>query len=87
MRFLLWEFRFSLAVFASLVFFGGLAIHHFYGKEPVSYGQAFYAVFLMIFIESGLAFPDEWYLQPLFFLVPLVGLARWPTPSYGTRLL
>ena len=28
----------------------------------------------MIFLESSLEFPDEWYLQPLFFLLPIVGL-------------
>ena len=28
----------------------------------------------MIFLESSLDFPDEWYLQPLFFLFPIVGL-------------
>ena len=28
----------------------------------------------MIFLESSLDFPDEWYLQPLFFLLPVVGL-------------
>ena len=28
----------------------------------------------MIFLESSLDFPDEWYLQPLFFLFPVVGL-------------
>jgi Trk K+ transport system NAD-binding subunit len=72
--FLLWEFRWPLGVFAALVLGGGLALHHFYGREQVSYGRAFYAVFLMIFLESGLDFPDEWYLQPLFFLVPVVGL-------------
>ncbi len=73
-RYLLWEFRLPLSVFLSLVFFGGLALHHFYRHEHVSYARAFHAVFLMIFLESGLDFPDEWYLQPFFFLLPIVGL-------------
>jgi Trk K+ transport system NAD-binding subunit len=73
-RLLLWEFRWPLGVFAGLVVGGGLIIHHFYGHEQVGFGKAFYAVFLMVFLESGLEFPDEWYLQPLFFLVPIVGL-------------
>ena len=30
--------------------------------------------FLMIFLESSLDFPTEWYLQPLFFLLPVIGL-------------
>jgi Trk K+ transport system NAD-binding subunit len=72
--YLLWEFRLPLGVFVSLVFFGGLALHHFYRHEEVSYARAFHAVFLMVFLESGLDFPDEWYLQPFFFLVPIIGL-------------
>ena len=28
----------------------------------------------MVFLESSLDFPDEWYLQPLFYLFPIVGL-------------
>jgi Trk K+ transport system NAD-binding subunit len=31
-------------------------------------------VFLAVFFESYLEFPREWFLQPLFFLVPIVGL-------------
>ncbi len=72
--YLLWEFRLPLGVFAGLVFFGGLALHHLYGHGEVSYMRAFHAVFLMVFLESGLDFPDEWYLQPFFFLVPIIGL-------------
>jgi voltage-gated potassium channel len=74
LRLLLWEFRWPLGVFATLVLGGGLVIHLCYHREVVSYGKACFAVFLMIFLESGLEFPDEWYLQPLFFLVPVVGL-------------
>lgn len=73
-RYLLGEFRWPLSVFATLVLGGGLLIHHFYEAEHVGYGRAFYTVFLMIFIESSLPFPEEWYLQPLFFLAPIVGL-------------
>jgi Trk K+ transport system NAD-binding subunit len=73
-RLLLWEFRWPLGVFAALVLGGGLVINKCYHHEPVSFGKACFSVFLMIFLESGLEFPDEWYLQPLFFLVPVVGL-------------
>ena len=45
-----------------------------YHRVHLAYGKACYAVFLMIFVASGLEFPDEWYLQPLFFLLPIVGL-------------
>src|SRR3954470_10279269 len=73
-RYLLWEFRWSLGVFTILVLGGGLVLHLCYHREYVGYPRACYAVFLMVFLESGLDFPDEWYLQPLFFLLPIVGL-------------
>jgi voltage-gated potassium channel len=73
-RYLLWEFRWPLGVFATLVAGGGMILHLFYHREYVAFPKACYAVFLMIFLESGLEFPDEWYLQPLFFLVPIIGL-------------
>jgi voltage-gated potassium channel len=73
-RYLLWEFRWPLGVFTALVIGGGWILHRFYGGEPIPFVQACHAVFLMIFLESSLDFPDEWYLQPLFFLFPVVGL-------------
>src|SRR3954465_11342719 len=74
LRYLLWEFRWPLGVFATLVLGGGFIVHLTYHREHVAFPRACYAVFLMIFLESGLDFPDEWYLQPLFFLLPIVGL-------------
>src|SRR5690349_5986642 len=75
-HFLLWEFRWSLGVFSTLVLVGGLVLRWTYHHDGVtlSYGQACYSVFLLIFMESSLAFPDEWYLQPCFFLLPIIGL-------------
>lgn len=73
-RYLLWEFRWPLTVFAALVVGGGWILHGSYSREALSFARACHAVFLMIFLESSLDFPDEWYLQPLFFLFPVVGL-------------
>src|SRR3954454_20273874 len=73
-RYLLWEFRWPLGVFATLVLGGGFIVHLTYHREHVAFPRACYAVFLMIFLESGLDFPDEWYLQPFFFLLPIIGL-------------
>ena len=72
--YLLWEFRWILGVFVTLVFGGGLILHLCYHHEHLALAKACHAVFLMIFLASGLEFPDEWYLQPLFFLLPIVGL-------------
>lgn len=75
---LLWEFRWSLGVFWSLVLVGGLVLSlTYHGPEhqrTLSYGEACYAVFMLIFLESYLEFPSEWYLQPFFFLLPVIGL-------------
>ncbi len=73
-RYLAWEFRWPLGVFATLVLVGGLALQHSYHREPLTYAQACHQIFLMLFLESGIDFPDEWYLQPFFFLLPIVGL-------------
>lgn len=73
-RNLLWEFRWSLGVFWSLVLVGGLILKVGYHHRNLSYPEACYGVFLLIFLEGYLDFPDEWYLQPLFFLLPVVGL-------------
>jgi voltage-gated potassium channel len=75
-RYLLWEFRWPLVVFTTLVLAGGFILHCCYHKDKVElpFAHACHAVFLMIFLESSLDFPDEWYLQPLFFLLPVVGL-------------
>jgi voltage-gated potassium channel len=74
LRFLIWEFRWPLGVFWSLVLLGGLVLRLAYHHRPLTYAEACYSVFLLIFLEPYLDFPDEWYLQPLFFLLPILGL-------------
>lgn len=73
-RYLLWEFRWPLGVFASLVLGGGFLLNQFYHREYLAFGKACYTVFLLMFMQPSVEFPDEWYLQPLFFLLPMVGL-------------
>lgn len=71
---LLREFRWPLAVFWGLVLIGGLVLWCGYHDRSLSLPEACYAVFLLIFLEPYLDFPREWYLQPLFFLLPIIGL-------------
>jgi Trk K+ transport system NAD-binding subunit len=73
-RYLLWEFRWPFGIFSGLILGGGLLLSVCYHRQELSYGEACYSVFLLIFVESSLPFPDEWYLQPLFFLLPILGL-------------
>lgn len=71
---LLKEFRWPLGVFAALVLGGGWVLWRWY--EPrLDYSEACHAIFIMTFFEQELVFPrDQWYLQPLFFVTPIVGL-------------
>lgn len=74
LRYLLWEFRGPLVVFGTLVLVGGLVLYRWYDDQPLSFAEACYGVFLLTFLEPYLPFPKEWYLQPLFFLLPIIGL-------------
>ena len=85
-RFLEREFRWPVIVFLALVLGGGLLIHLFYrgekggvetltvGGDSIGYVEACYGVLSMVFTQNYFKFPKEWYLQILFFLVPIVGL-------------
>ena len=78
-RVLLRESRFSLLLFVFLIIGGGLIFHLVYeypnnGGHP-SLAQALHATFALIFFETILPFPQEWYLEILFFLIPVSGLA------------
>src|SRR5262249_9123147 len=75
--YLLLAFRLSLSVYWTLVLGGRLLLHLFYhhNDKSLDFLQACYTVFLLIFLQSQVEdFPDEWYLRPLFFLVPIIGL-------------
>ena len=50
-------------VFVGLVLGGGWALHRGYRSDPLGHAHACHAVFLMIFLESSLDFPDDWYLH------------------------
>jgi Trk K+ transport system NAD-binding subunit len=73
--YLLWEFRWPLGVFWTVVLAGGAMLHGFYHKQPLAYPEACYQVFLLFFLQPSLPFPEEWFLQPFFFLVPMLGVA------------
>jgi Trk K+ transport system NAD-binding subunit len=74
LRYLLWEFRWALGVFWGLVLLGGLAFWLGYDEKPLGFGQACNAVFFLMFAQPSLDFPRAWYLQPLFFLLPILGI-------------
>jgi Trk K+ transport system NAD-binding subunit len=78
-RVLLQESRISL-LFLLLILFGGATIFRLFYTYPgtqqhPSFSEALHATFAMIFFEYLLVYPSQWYLQPLFFLIPIIGLA------------
>ena len=76
-RHLLHEFRWPLGVFFTIVLGGGLLFKMTYREAELTIGEACYDTFLMIFVQNPLRFPtqpNEWWLKPLFFIIPITGL-------------
>ena len=75
---LLQESRGALLLFILLVFGGAFLFFLFYTDpqtgERISFIEALYGTFAMIFFESTLSFPHRGFLQILYFLIPIVGL-------------
>lgn len=78
-RVLFQESRNSLILFVGVVIGGALIFHFFYifpgTNEHPRFGEALYATFVLIFLETVLPFPGQWYLQVFFFVIPILGLA------------
>ena len=77
-RVLFQESQVSLLLFALLILTGTLVFHYAYhdpgsGESP-SFSESLYVTFSMIFFQTLLAYPSEWYLQIMFFIIPVVGL-------------
>ena len=83
LRVLLSESRGSLILFASVFACTSLLLRLVYvfpgtGQHP-SLGNALYGALAMVFFETALPFAEQWYLQPLFLIVPLLDLAALAT--------
>jgi len=71
-RYMLKEFRWPLIVFAGLVFLGGAL---FSKTMHIPFGKACFGVYMLIFVQPNLEWPEhQWYNQLLFFVIPIVGL-------------
>ncbi len=68
----------SLVLFVSIVTGGALIFHFFYiypgTNQNPNFAEALHATFSLVFFETNLPFPEQWYLQILFFVVPILGL-------------
>jgi voltage-gated potassium channel len=76
-RVLAGQFHIPLLLFAASVLVGGVLFDLLYTHAEVrdmTYVEAVYAIFSMIFFGASVPFPDRWYLQAFFFIMPVVGL-------------
>jgi voltage-gated potassium channel len=76
-RVLVRQFSVPLLLFTGSVLLGGLLFDLLYTHadiQEMSYLEAVYAIFAMIFLGESVPFPDQWYLQIFFFLMPVIGL-------------
>jgi voltage-gated potassium channel len=77
-RVLFGQFSMPLALLAGSVLVGGVAFDLLYRHgevQDLTYSEAAYAIFTMIFFGQSVPFPRQWYLQIFFFLMPMIGLA------------
>jgi voltage-gated potassium channel len=72
------ESRNSLVIFIAIIIIGTLAFHFDYifpgTNQRISLSQALYATFTLIFFSPEIPYPEKWYLQALFFIIPIFGL-------------
>ena len=69
------EFLPVLATAVLIIVIGGLCHWFLYTKEKISFGEAFYMTYCMIFMEHLHDYPDNVVLQLLHWVLPIVGLA------------
>lgn len=72
------EFRVPLFIFISLIVVGGFCYHILSQSTSIptkSLSEAFYTVLTLIFLQPIQPYPQAWYLQIFYFLMPLLGLS------------
>ena len=78
-RVLLRAFSRPILVFFALIMVFGLAywqLSLWAGvQDPPSAVEAVFLILAMIFLQANVPFPDPWYLQIFFFVMPVIGLA------------
>jgi voltage-gated potassium channel len=76
-RVLLRQFYAPLVLLMVSILLGGLLFDLLYRHsetQDLTYAEAVYAIFSMIFFGESIPFPQQWYLQIFFFIMPIVGL-------------
>jgi Trk K+ transport system NAD-binding subunit len=76
-RVLLGESRYSLLALVAIILGSALLLYFFYTDtqgQRIDFDRALYAAFTLLFFETSLDLPPQWYLQILYYLVPILGL-------------
>lgn len=66
--------RIRIALMAAILLGGGLAFQCFEPEKQHSLPKATYYTWCLVFAEPPEEFPESWFLQALFFIVPVLGL-------------
>ncbi len=77
-RILLREFRQPLIFFILLILGAGFLYHNLAKGSPIgsgSFTEAVYDVLTLTFLQPVEPFPDAWYLQAFYFIMPIAGTA------------
>jgi voltage-gated potassium channel len=69
--YLLREFRWPIGVLTALILGGGALLS---ATLPIPYAKACHVVFMLCLAEPTIDFPELWYDEILFFVVPVIGL-------------
>jgi len=68
------EFLPLLLLLIAVLLLGSVCFHHLYEQEKLTYVQALYITYCLVFMEHLVEFPNHWVLQVFYFLLPLLGL-------------
>ncbi|MEK7276419.1 MAG: hypothetical protein AAB427_03645, partial [Chloroflexota bacterium] len=75
---LLREFRSTVVSFTIVLLVGGWLywqLSQMAGEANLSLPESVFLMLAMIFLQANTAFPDEWFRQLFFFIMPVAGLA------------
>jgi len=72
------ESRSALLLFITLVLGGAFLLYLFYTDpqtgQRINFGEALYGAFSLLFFQGSLEFPDQGFIQILYFIIPILGL-------------
>jgi voltage-gated potassium channel len=81
-------------ILLGVIIFGGAAIFYFFHSDPVTgqrftFSRSLYGAFTLLFFEDSLGYPQQGYLQILYFLIPILGVTAVVdgVVSFGTALV